>query len=77
MKYVLLGYALGQLFAAEMPNREACEGRAVLLREQKAIVSCVEAPRGLGLTTSSSHMVITPQQQCWYSNGFAKCGDQQ
>ena len=58
MKYILIGYLLGSFVHSEHDTREACEGRAVMLREQKAIVKCVEAP----INTSGT---ITAPGQFW------------
>lgn len=44
MKWILVGYILNTLISQGFDTREACEGRAVLLREQKAVAKCVELP---------------------------------
>ena len=44
MEYLLIGTLLGSIITSEHKDREACEGRAVLLREAKASVRCVEKP---------------------------------
>jgi len=41
MEYLLIGTLLGSIITSEHKNREACEGRATLLREAKASVQCV------------------------------------
>lgn len=57
MKYLLVGYLLNSLIISEHDSREACEGRAVMLRESKAAVQvkCVEAPpAGAAVSTGST-----------------------
>lgn len=54
MKYILIGQLLGSFLHSEHDSREACEGRAVLLREQKAIVQCVVAPSNLTYSTTGT-----------------------
>lgn len=54
MKWILIGQLLGSFIHSEHDAREACEGRAVLLREVKAVVKCVEAPTQSGLVYHST-----------------------
>ena len=42
MDWILIGILAGSIVTSGHPTREACEGRAVILREQKASVRCVE-----------------------------------
>lgn len=42
MIWVLIGVLSGSLIISKHESREACEGRAVLLREQKVSAKCVE-----------------------------------
>lgn len=44
MKYLLIGSLLGSLISSEHDTREACEGRAVILREKGASAQCVALP---------------------------------
>lgn len=46
MNYLLIGTLLGSLLSSSHDTREACEGRAVLLREKGAVVRCAEAQGG-------------------------------
>lgn len=57
MKWILIGVLAESLIASGHETREACEGRAVLLREQKAAVKCVEAP-GQAVTFSTSTTIV-------------------
>ena len=52
MKYILIGTLLGSFLHSEHDSREACEGRAALLREVKAAVRCVEANPGAGISST-------------------------
>ena len=51
MSWILVGYIASTLIAQSFDTREACEGRAVVLREAKALVKCVEAPLQVGVTS--------------------------
>lgn len=51
MSWILIGIIAGSLIVSGHATREECEGRAVILREQKIATKCVEAPKTL--TTSS------------------------
>lgn len=42
MEYLLIGTLLGSIITSEHKDREACEGRAVMLREAKASVQCLQ-----------------------------------
>jgi len=44
MNWICIGILAGSLITSLHDNREACEGRAVTLREAKAVVKCVEMP---------------------------------
>lgn len=52
MQWVLIGTLAGSLITSLHDTREACEGRAVILREQKVAVKCVEMPGGLSVSTT-------------------------
>lgn len=55
MNWVLIGTFLGSTLMSVHDSREACEGRAVVLREAKAAVICVQAPSNtIGITTTPS-----------------------
>jgi hypothetical protein len=58
VKWILIGVLAESLISSGHETREACEGRAVLLREQKAAVKCVEAPGQGAIFLPSS--TITP-----------------
>ena len=45
MDWVLIGVVSGSLIVSAHTSREACEGRAVILRESKITSKCVEAPK--------------------------------
>lgn len=56
MSWILIGVIAGSLVVSGHDTKEACEGRAVTLREQKVTVKCVEAPNSgltMGVTTLS------------------------
>ncbi len=59
MKYLLIGQLLGSLVTSEHDSREACEGRAVLLREKAAAVQCISA------TPSTGTVAITGSGITW------------
>lgn len=42
MNWILVGTLLGSMITSAHDTREACEGRAVVLREKYAVVQCVE-----------------------------------
>lgn len=43
MNWVLIGFLLGSQITSQHETREACEGRAVLLREKGAVaIKCIE-----------------------------------
>ena len=44
MNWICIGLLAGSLITSQHENREACEGRAVVLREAKAMAKCVEVP---------------------------------
>ena len=60
MKYILIGQLLGSFLHSEHDTREACEGRAVLLREKGAVVQCVAAPPAQGSITFSCSSTTCP-----------------
>ena len=49
MDWILIGILAGSIVTSGHPTREACEGRAVILREQKASARCVEVVNGYAL----------------------------
>ena len=57
MSWILIGSLAGSLLTSTFDNREACEGRAVILREAKATVKCVEMPINY---ISSSSITVSP-----------------
>ena len=50
--WIVIGVIAGSLVVSEHKDREACEGRAVILREQKVTAKCVEL--GSGLTSTGT-----------------------
>ncbi len=56
MTWVLVGLLGGSLLTSEHQTREACEGRAVILREKGAQAKCVE----LGSSSSNLTYQIYP-----------------
>ena len=60
MNWILIGILAGSLITSTHDTREQCEGRAVILREQKAVVKCVEAPKSY--TTST--LQLSPSTCC-------------
>jgi hypothetical protein len=44
MNWICIGMLAGSLITSTHETREACEGRAVILREAKASAKCVELP---------------------------------
>lgn len=51
MKYIFIGMLLNALVTSEHDNREACEGRATLLREKGVVGKCVDIENQLGIGT--------------------------
>lgn len=51
MKWILIGSLLGSFVHSEHDSREACEGRAVMLREKAVVAKCVELSSGLSTTS--------------------------
>lgn len=44
MNWILIGYLAGSLVTSTHETREACEGRAVILKEKSVSAKCVESP---------------------------------
>lgn len=63
MSWLLIGTIAGTLIAQPFADREACEGRAVVLREAKVMVKCVEMP------SSSSGLTIWNGNSCMTFEG--------
>lgn len=53
MTWVMIGVIGGSLVVSGHDSKEACEDRAAILREQKVVAKCTEAP-GTGLALSGS-----------------------
>lgn len=47
MNWICIGLLAGSLITSTHDTREACEGRAVILRESKAVAKCTEMPSNL------------------------------
>lgn len=56
--WILIGVVAGSLVVSSHDNKEACEGRAVTLREAKVAAKCVEAP-GISSTFRTYQGAIT------------------
>jgi len=55
MDYVFIGILLGSLVTSTHPTREACEGRAVMLKEKGVVGECEPAPSsGINLSYGSN-----------------------
>jgi hypothetical protein len=53
MEYVMIAIVAGSLVSSLHPNKEACEGRAAMVREAaKVAAECVKAPGQLNVTGS-------------------------
>lgn len=53
MNWICIGLIAGSLITSLHDNKEACEGRAVTLREAKASAKCVEMPSQIGAYTTT------------------------
>jgi hypothetical protein len=62
MNWICIGLLAGSLITSLHDTREACEGRAVVLREAKALAKCTEMPRSWTGTTSNYIMLPNTQQ---------------
>lgn len=62
--WILIGVLLGSIVSSQHDTREACEGRAVILREKGARVKCEAMNTGTGTTiqglTTVPHYTIIP-----------------
>ncbi len=59
MNWICIGLLAGSLITSLHDNKEACEGRAVTLREAKASAQCVEMPKpALTFTTICTNCVL-------------------
>ena len=58
MNWICIGVLAGSLITSLHDNKEACEGRAVTLREAKAVAKCVEMP------SSSSGLIFNGMVNC-------------
>jgi len=56
MDWILIGIVAGSIVVSGHPSREACEGRAVMLREQKVVAKCVEMPKLSNFTINGTGM---------------------
>lgn len=54
MNWLLIGTLLGSIVTSGHDTREACEGRATLLREKGASVQCHDQRPGNSTSTSSN-----------------------
>ena len=55
MDWVFMGMLLGSLVTSAHPSREACEGRAVMLKEKGVVGKCEPAPlSGINLSYESN-----------------------
>lgn len=59
MNWICIGLIAGSLITSLHDNKEACEGRAVSLREAKATAKCVEMPKSWNSSNVISCCSIT------------------
>ncbi len=59
MEWVYIGIIAGSLVSSLHPNREACEGRNVVLTEMKVAGKCIQAPSNYFSSTSGT-ITLTP-----------------
>jgi hypothetical protein len=65
MAWILIGLLGGSLITSLHDTREACEGRAVVLRETKGLVAkCVELPRNSYITSGSVISICPGTYSC-------------
>ena len=65
MKYILVGWLLGSLITSEHDTREACEGRAVILREAKVTAKCVDLNiSGTSYYGTSGNLLLCSNTSC-------------
>jgi hypothetical protein len=57
MTWLFAGMLLGSIVTSSHETREACEGRAVLLREKGVIGQCVQQTMYLPVTTPSGNII--------------------
>jgi hypothetical protein len=57
MNWICIGMLAGSLITSTHDTREACEGRAVILREAKASAKCVELPKGTSSLISNGSTI--------------------
>ena len=61
MNWICIGLLAGSLVTSLHDNKEACEGRAVTLREAKASAKCVEMPSLVwSITGNCTNCVVVP-----------------
>ncbi len=61
LQWVFIGYLLGSTVTSQHDTREACEGRAVMLREKGVVGQCVQVPGqqfSTGLYSGSTNLGI-------------------
>lgn len=68
--WVLIGLVGSSLVVSQHDTREACEGRAVVLREQKVQAKCVEFPKGM--TSGTASYITTVPLGCFDAGGRAR-----
>lgn len=60
MTWIMIGVIGGSLVVSGHDSKEACEGRAAVLREQKVPTKCTEAPGGMILYSTSPSIWTSP-----------------
>lgn len=60
MNWLLIGTLLGSIVTSNHDTREACEGRAVLLREKGAAVKCVDNSMVFYNSTLNGNILLAP-----------------
>lgn len=61
MQWLLIGTLLGSIVTSNHDTKEACEGRAVVLREKGVSVQCVQNPQ---LLTSNGIIMRSGGWKC-------------
>lgn len=69
MSWLCIGVLAGSLLISQHADKEACEGRAVTLREKGAAAKCVEAPQNV--TSSGRLRLLGGGTYCVGPDGLA------
>jgi hypothetical protein len=74
MDWILIGIVAGSLVTGTFTAKEACLGRAAMLKELKIEAKCVEAPRTGWALSSSGSIQLTQPSNCCRFDGSGICG---